>query len=163
MANPRQPLLRRALVVVIIIVALWLATQSRSEVPVALPPAGPITNPAPSGSIDAPANQALRDAANQQRSHVQLLAVGRVTRLLPDDNEGSRHQKFLFRAAPDLTVLVAYNLELAPRIPLAVGDSVQVSGEYIWNEKGGLIHWTHKDPAGKHLPGWVELKGKRYQ
>ncbi|MES2124803.1 MAG: DUF3465 domain-containing protein [Gemmatimonadota bacterium] len=163
MANPRPPLLRRALVVVIIVVGLRLATQSRRVTPVAPPPAGPVTNPAPSASIDASANQALRDAANQQRSNVQLLAVGRVIRLLPDDNEGSRHQKFLFRAAPDLTVLVAYNLDLAPRIPLAIGDSVQVRGEYIWNEKGGLIHWAHKDPAGQHQPGWVELNGKRYQ
>lgn len=109
------------------------------------------------------ANRELIDAANQQRSKVQLFATGRVTRLLPDDNEGSRHQKFLIRAASDLTVMVVYNLDLAPRIPAAVGDSVTVRGEYIWNEKGGLLHWTHHDPSRRHQPGWVDLNGTRYQ
>lgn len=86
-----------------------------------------------------------------------------VARLLPDDTEGSRHQRFLVRVADELTVLVAYNLDLAPHIPLVVGDSVTLRGEYIWNEKGGVLHWTHHDPARRHQPGWVDYRGTRYQ
>ena len=155
---------RRALVVIILVTSFWWVQRAKRQEtppPVQAPSTPPPANPSESRSPAS--NQELRDAANQQRSRVQLFATGRVTRLLADDNEGSRHQKFLIRAAPDLTVLVVYNLDLARRVPVEVGDSVTVRGEYIWNEKGGLIHWTHKDPAGKHQPGWVDLKGTRYQ
>jgi hypothetical protein len=165
MATPRNP---RALayLVLLLLAGVGLWTSRAPLVPPATEVNGPGVSPPPAlpnSSSAADPNAALRDAANQQRSRVQLFAVGHVTRLLPDDNEGSRHQKFLIRATPDLTVLVVYNLDLAPRVPVAVGDSVSVRGEYIWNDKGGLIHWTHKDPAGKHQPGWVDLNGRRFQ
>ena len=52
----------------------------------------------------------------------------------------------------------------APRLDgLAVGDRVRVSGEYEWNAQGGLLHWTHHDPAGRHQAGYIEWKGRRYQ
>lgn len=163
--SPRHT--RRALAVIIVVTSLWWVQRGQRP-EIALPPAAlstsPPTNPSPAAPHASPTvNQELRDAANPQRSRVQLFASGRVTRLLPDDNEGSRHQKFLIRATPDLSVLVVYNLDLARRVPVAVGDSVTVRGEYIWNDKGGLIHWTHRDPAQKHQPGWVDLKGTRYQ
>ena len=85
-----------------------------------------------------------------------------MTRLLPDDTAGARHQRFLVRIADGLTILVAYNRDLAPRIPLQPGDSVALRGEYVWNERGGMVHWTHHDPAQRHEPGWVEYNGRRY-
>ncbi len=85
-----------------------------------------------------------------------------MTRLLPDDTEGARHQRFLVRIADGLTILVAYNRDLAPPIPLQPGDSVALRGEYIWNDRGGMVHWTHHDPARRHEPGWVEYHGRRY-
>ena len=85
------------------------------------------------------------------------------TRLLADDNEGSRHQRFIIHVTSDLTVLIVHNIDLAPRVPLQVGDSVAVRGDYVWNEQGGLIHWTHHDPDGRHVPGWIEVRGRRYQ
>ena len=78
-----------------------------------------------------------------------------MVRLLPDDREGSPHQRFLLRVAGGTTVLVAPNVDLAPRISLAPGDSVELRGEYEWNAKGGVIHWTHPDPGGRHEDGWI--------
>jgi len=99
-----------------------------------------------------------------QRSDVQVGGVGVVLRLLADDNDGSRHQRFILRLADGQTVLVAHNIDLAPRLsPLARGDTVSFYGEYEWNQNGGVIHWTHHDPAGRHVAGWLELEGRRVQ
>ncbi|MEP6589900.1 MAG: DUF3465 domain-containing protein [Gemmatimonadota bacterium] len=159
MTISRKSLVPRALLVLFVIAGLYHYRITPSR-PTTSPPASRI-DPGTPDHFDG--NRELIDAANQQHSQVQLSARGHITRLLPDDNDGSRHQKFLLRATGDLTVLVVYNLDLAPRIPAAVGDSVAVRGVYIWNEKGGLIHWTHHDPSRKHAPGWVDLGGKRYQ
>jgi len=60
--------------------------------------------------------------------------------------------------------LLAHNIDVAPRIDgLAPGDRVRFKGEYIWNEKGGVIHWTHHDPQGRHVAGWIVHNGKTYQ
>lgn len=89
---------------------------------------------------------------------------GRVIRLLADDNEGSRHQKFLIEIEDGQTLLFAHNIDLAPRIAgLTVGDTIQFLGEYEYNEKGGLVHWTHFDPEGQHVDGWIKHNGKTYQ
>ncbi len=109
-------------------------------------------------------DQALRQAIRQQRSDVQVRGSGRVQRLLPDDNEGSRHQKFILRLPSGDTLLIAHNIDLAPRIPgLGKGDRVEFFGEYEWNERGGVVHWTHHDPAGRHVDGWLKHEGKTYQ
>ena len=48
----------------------------------------------------------------------QVLGCGTVIKVLKDDNEGSRHQKFLVKIDnyPNITVLIAHNIDLAPRI-----------------------------------------------
>lgn len=97
-------------------------------------------------------------------SDVQVEGEGTVIRVLPDDVDGSRHQRFIVQLASGQTLLITHNIDVAPRIAgLKVGDSVGFNGEYVWNEKGGVIHWTHHDPQGRHVAGWVMHKGKRYQ
>lgn len=106
----------------------------------------------------------LQTAFDQQRSDVQVEGRGVVTKLLSDDNDGSRHQRFILRLPHGQTLLVAHNIDLAPRIDsLAVGDEVRFFGEYEWNNKGGVLHWTHHDPQGRHVAGWLEHRGRRYQ
>ena len=61
------------------------------------------------------------------------------------------------------TLLLAHNIDLAPRVPAKVGDSVHFRGEYEYSKQGGVIHWTHDDPRGKHMDGWIKLKGETYQ
>ncbi len=90
-------------------------------------------------------------------------AAGRVSRLLPDDNEGSRHQKFIVRLANDHTILISHNIDLAPYIDLQVGDAVAFRGEYEWNDRGGVVHWTHHDPRGRREGGWIDHDGRRYR
>ena len=79
-------------------------------------------------------------------------ASGIVIKLLKDDNEGSRHQRFIVDLRNDQTFLIAHNIDLAPRIPLAVGDRLKFRGMYESNDLGGLVHWTHHDPMGGR--GW---------
>ena len=107
--------------------------------------------------------QALAAAFENRRSDVQVRGSGRVSRVLADDNDGSRHQRFIVQLASGQTVLVAHNIDLADRVAsLKSGDSVEFYGEYEWNERGGVIHWTHRDPQGVHAAGWIKHGGRTY-
>lgn len=106
----------------------------------------------------------IQQAYDQQSNDVQVQAQGEVVAVLPDDNKGSRHQRFILDVGNDHTVLIAHNIDLAPRIEnLEKGDIVEFFGEYEYNEKGGVIHWTHHDPQGQHVGGWLKHNGQTYQ
>lgn len=103
-------------------------------------------------------------AFERHESNVQVMGEGVVTRLLADDTSGLPHQRFIVRIPSGKTVLIEYNTDVAPRIAdLKAGDRVSFAGEYIWNDQGGLVHWTHHDPAGRHQPGWIKHGEKTYQ
>lgn len=131
------------------------------------------TGPAPRPSADSvfrtappttPAtDQTILAAIERHRSEVWGVAAGTVERLLEDDRKGIPHQRFIIRIETGTTILVEYNLDLAPRVPLEVGDSVVVRGEYHWSEPGGRIHWVHHDPSGAPGGGWLRVRGKLYQ
>ena len=109
-------------------------------------------------------NNSLQQAYNNKQSNLQVQGSGIVVKVLRDDLKGSRHQKFILQIAPGLTVLVAHNIDLAPRIDgLQEGDRVEFNGEYEWNSRGGVIHWTHKDPGNRHETGWLKHQGRVYQ
>jgi hypothetical protein len=109
-------------------------------------------------------NEALARAFEQRMSGVQVEVQGVVRRVLPDDNDGSRHQRFVVALPSGQTLLVAHNIDLAPRVVgLREGDAVSFGGEYEWNAKGGVIHWTHRDPQKRHPAGWIKHNGEVYQ
>ncbi len=111
-----------------------------------------------------PDDQQIADAFANRQSNLQVAGQGKVLRILPDDDKGRRHQKFILVLASGQTLLVAHNIDIAPRIEdLREGDTVSFYGEYEWNAKGGVIHWTHHDPRGRHAHGWLKHKGKRYE
>ena len=117
-----------------------------------------------SGSFAFSDNAAVEQAFAQKKSDVWVQGTGVVTKLLPDDNKGSRHQKFLVRINVAQTLLFAHNIDLSPRIDaLKVGDSIEFKGEYVFNPKGGVIHWTHRDPKGQHQGGWIKHQGNTFE
>jgi Protein of unknown function (DUF3465) len=123
----------------------------------ASPPAA--TEIAPAGDDDP-----VVAAYAEQRSDVQVRGAGRVARILGDDSLGDRHQRFILELPSGHTVLIAHNIDLALRVePLSVGDAVEFHGIYEWNDKGGVVHWTHHDPQGQHEPGWLKHHGRTYE
>jgi len=135
--------------------------------------AEPGTNQAPEMLVGTKAGQTINNneitndielAYKDKRSDVQVRGSGIVVRNLRDDEDGSRHQKFILKLSGGETVLVAHNIDLASRISnLNTGDRVDFYGEYEWNEQGGVLHWTHHDPGGRHKGGWLKHEGKTYQ
>jgi hypothetical protein len=109
-------------------------------------------------------DNAIGRAFTSGASGIQVEGEGAVIRVLPDDLNGLRHQRFIVQLASGQTLLMAHNIDIAPRIDgLEVGDSVRFNGEYIWNAKGGVIHWTHHDPQDRHVAGWLIHNGKTYK
>lgn len=101
------------------------------------------------------------EAAFESESSGRMLEVGGdVDRLLADDLQGSRHQRFILRLESGRTLLVSHNIDLAPRVPLEPGDRLEVRGQYEWNERGGVLHWTHHDPQGRRPGGWIRHRGR---
>ncbi len=89
--------------------------------------------------------------------------TGFVKRLLSDDNDGSRHQRFILDIGAGGTLLIAHNIDLVERVPLGLGDRVRVRGMYEWNDLGGLVHWTHHDPLGVEDGGWIRYRTRVYK
>ena len=109
-------------------------------------------------------DQLLTSAYENRQSNVQVGGSGVVVGILPDDLKGRRHQRFILRLSSDQTILISHNIDIAPRVDaLRKGDTVEFSGEYEWNSKGGVVHWTHHDPHGRHKAGWLRHNGSIYQ
>jgi len=110
-------------------------------------------------------NAAVENDYAERRSAVEVTAEGVVTEGLADDaGPSGPHQRFIIRlAGATQTVLIDNNVTVGQRVPVAPSDDITVHGEYIWNDQGGLIHYTHHDPAPGHEGGWIDRNGVRYQ
>lgn len=98
------------------------------------------------------------------QSNVQVYGTGTVVSILSDDLDGSPHQRFIIELKSKQTLLVSHNIDLSPRVDeLALNDQIEFFGEYEWNDKGGVIHWTHHDPGGVHVDGWILHNNIIYQ
>lgn len=176
--NPKAKLLRIALSICILLIAGYfgvdLTNNSKSEQSTkeqstnrnAQSPDTP-SNASTSPTVSLAESQSdLATLIRSEQSGTMTEFSARVVKLLEDDNDGSRHQRFLLAVdnsrSPSNSVLVAHNIDLAPRVPLEEGDIIRIYGQYEWNDRGGVIHWTHHDPGGRHAEGWIELDGTRY-
>jgi len=163
--------LRRALAIAVLALCAYLtiyrtrATHSAATTPAASPAPTPPASASPTAAatpvVDDPSiARAIADHAHE----VTVDAAGVVSRVLPDDREGERHQRFIVRLPSGSTVLIAHNIDIAPRIEgLRTGAPIVFEGEYVWNAQGGVVHWTHHDPSGRHKSGFVKYDGRLYQ
>ena len=143
--------MKRFIVPIVIVGALYIVWEQHR---------GPLDVQEPRAS----SSQVISTAFKEQKSGVQVAGEGVVEKVLPDDRDGSLHQRFILRLASGHTLLVAHNIELAPRIEaLRSGDVVAFSGVYEWNPEGGVIHWTHHDPSAQHPGGWLKHDGQTFQ
>ena len=125
---------------------------------------GSAVQPSRHNGVAAGDDSPIGRAFNTRTSDVQVEGEGIITRILSDDLAGRRHQRFIVRLKSGQTVLIAHNIDIAPRVAgLQEGDGVRFYGEYVWNEEGGVIHWTHHDPEGRHAAGWLKHNGRTYQ
>ena len=91
---------------------------------------------APTGQND----EIFANAFEQGKSGIQVEGEGIVIKVLSDDNDGSPHQRFILRLDSGQTLLIAHNIDLAPRVSsLSEGDGIAFYGVYEWNPKGGRI------------------------
>lgn len=159
MSRGRQPF-RLYLKICLLLAGLYVAwEEGRDRLPEDASAA-----PSTSAPSDVFGGDEVYQAFRQRQSNRQVRGQGEIVRLLPDDNEGSRHQKFLVRVTGGITVLIAHNIDLAPRVEaVRPGDQIAFYGEYEWSEKGGVVHWTHRDPRGRHPHGWLQHRGRRYE
>lgn len=76
----------------------------------------------------------------------------------------SPHRQLHAWVASGQTLLVAHNIDLAPRISaIAKDDTIDFNGEYEWNDQGGVVRWTHHDPAGRQPTCWIQHEGRTYR
>lgn len=108
-------------------------------------------------------DEILKIAFETNQTNLQVIGSGAVIRMLPDDLVGDKHQKFILELMSGQTLLISHNIDLAARIDtLQINNTVEFYGEYEWNIDGGVIHWTHDDPAGIHVNGWLFHEGITY-
>lgn len=67
-------------------------------------------------SLQTQDDEKIQQAFQEQKSNIQVQSRGLIKAILPDDNNGSRHQKIILELSTGQTVLVAHNIDLAPRI-----------------------------------------------
>ena len=154
----------RAVTTLLLVLA---AGCERAAAPRSTPQAATVARPqvelAPNNVADAPDLAALHQAIAERAHDRWLQGRALVRKTLADDNDGSRHQRFLLDVGGGRTVLVAHNIDLAARAPVAAGTLVGFRGAFIHNDKGGVLHWTHRDPSGRKPGGWLEVDGRRYE
>ncbi len=142
----------------IIIVSAVVKFSSKNEI------AQPAKNESTTNSNSVNNSEILKSISEKKESKFIEVQNAKVTQLLRDDNRGIRHQKWLVQINPETTIMVVYNLDLAERVPLSVGDTVNIGGELEFDDRTGkpLMHWTHEDPRHKRRVGYVQLNGKKY-
>ena len=97
-------------------------------------------------------------AAHHVEVYIPSASVARV--LGTRDSRSGEHEGFLI-AVNGQTLRVEDNVNITGPIPLRAGDRVSLLGQFECDDN--VIHWTHRDPRGRHLSGYIEVNGQRYQ
>lgn len=143
----------------------WLVGCDRGSAPAPETGGIPVVESGVDSALDAQATSVdvFERAFQRHDTDLPVLARGTVSRILSDDVEGDRHQRFILLLSNGQTLLVAHNIDLSSRVEgLRTGTVIYAQGIYEWNAEGGVVHWTHRDPDGRHPPGWIRYFGVRY-
>lgn len=127
------------------------------------PPAGDSKSRSPRAEAPMPGDGALAQAIRGKRSRVWVEGEGTIVHLLPDDRIAPRHQLCLVELDGGHTIKISHNVDLAPNVPWQKGRRIEFRGRFEWNDKGGVVHWTHHDPQGRKPGGWLRYAGKTYK
>lgn len=104
---------------------------------------------------------ALRNIiASYKGGKAQVFVTGTITKIEKEDHSGLAHQKYNLKIDEDISFQIVSNLAFG-RVPLAIGKSASVCGEYKKVGKG-MVHWTHFDPHGAHADGFTIMDGILY-
>ena len=105
----------------------------------------------------------MENAFINRQTNLMAEVTGRVVRIISDDTNGAKHQRFVIQLVNGQNILVAHNIGYADRVPVSLYEPVTVRGQYSWSETGGLMHWTHHDVSLSRLHGWIDHQGIRYE
>lgn len=107
---------------------------------------------------------ALIESAFQTRNSGQVVQLRGVVRtVLPDEREGLRRQRMTLELSGGRTLLVVHELESSSRVPVAVGDVIELRGRYEWNNRGGQVSLTHTSATEGGPSGWIRHAGTDYR
>ena len=165
--------MRRVIAAAVVLVSAFIVVRRSHVAPIAPSRASSSSAPTVAAAPAIAAAPATPDVAGDasigrafatRARDVPVTGAGTVFRVLSDDRQGDRHQRFLVRLASGQTILITHNIDVAPRVAnLRVGETIAFEGEYVWNAQGGVVHWTHHDPSGRHKAGRIEYGGRTYQ
>jgi hypothetical protein len=101
----------------------------------------------------------IHDLAARRAAEVTIR--GEVIRLESDYTGPTGPHEYFIVSVARHPVEIDYNLSLAPRVPVEVGDVVQVHGAFNPDPGHPNIDYVHHATGG-HEAGWVILRGHKY-
>ena len=93
----------------------------------------------------------------KKEDRIWLKVEGSVIQILPDDVTGTRHQRFIIETEKGQSILINHNIDIAQRVPIENGTRLIISGEYLWNTKGGSMHYTHRNTNIRKRSGYIKV------
>lgn len=101
--------------------------------------------------------------AIQTASPAEVTVRCRVATLLSDSNgPDGTHERFDVDCNVGPTIEIDHNLSLAPRVPIRLGATVTIHGQFEPDPGHPVIHYTHH-ATGAHPGGWIQLDERTYQ
>ncbi len=108
--------------------------------------------------------EVLNAIKNSKPLTYTVIKNAQVVKLLRNDNKGARHQRWIVQIEGGVNITVVHNIDIAEKVPLSVGDTIEIAGELVFGDrkKDPILHWTHEDPRGKRIAGYVLYNGEKY-
>lgn len=75
------------------------------------------------------------------------------------DSRSGMHEGFVIRT-PERTIRVEDNVDITGPIPMERGDAISLLGQLECDDY--VMHWTHRDPRGRHPSGYIKVNGRTY-